>query len=324
MERVSPAVSGVRVRAVAGGVGKLELTTSGSATAAVLGSGDRPILRVGPRGVQANVSSPEWFAFNEPLGIAPVPARRTRTRWVRVSAVRSWEWFDHRLHPSGARVDRWSIPLLVDGVRVTVSGRVEQMGGALAVHPSRTGLPAGVHVSGLDRPVAALRLRNDGAAAVSVLGRDGELFASVGPGGTRVNVRSPLWVPTAQYRNRDLLHAVIDPGARPQLVLVSQDPELIWPDPRLVSQGSPRSSSSTWAVALRTAGGRRLSIAGSTVVVARPAEGTSEPPPRGEIGAERLVAGPADGGGGGLAIALWLAAASALLSGAALVVRRRR
>ena len=333
VERVVPAVAGVRVRAVAGGAGKLELSTSGSTTAEVLSAGGQPILRVGPHGAYANTSAPEWFADNEPLGIATVPPSATAAapaHWRRIAAQRSWEWFDHRLHPAAGKVGRWSIPLRVAGMPVRISGRIEQSAGVLTVRPRiRSDLPPRVQVSAVDQPVAALRLRNDGKAAVDVLGADGELFARIGPRGVEVNVRSPVWVATAQYRNRDFLDAVIDPEAKPRLLAISPAPELIWPDPRLAPRAPLPSAApagqlevAKWTVGLRTAGVMQHAIEGSTLLVAAAAGAAKSAPPA--LGAARVTSGPAgDGAGGGLVVVLGLAAACTLLSGGALVLRAR-
>lgn len=339
VEGLSPVVAGIEVRAVEGGVGKITLTTSGSTSAAVLGAAGQPILRIGRGGVEANAAAPEWYADNEPLGIATVPrsaGEQARPRWVRVSVERTWEWFDHRLHPAGERVGRWSIPLLVDGSRSVVRGRLAKASTQLGLRLDGADLAAGVRVSTLDRPVPALRLRNDGGASVRVLGPDGELFARIGPRGAEVNTRSPVWIATAQLRNRDLLSSVIDPAARPQLVLVSPEPELIWPDPRLrpraavspAAGGAGRSAVASWSIPVVPAGARArpLSIEGTTVVVASGADDTGtqaqrETPPASPRG---LPAGTAADDDGLLGIGLVVVIACVLLCGGALVARARR
>jgi hypothetical protein len=336
VDSISPAVEGVKVRTVPGGFGKLALTTTGSTTAEVLGGSGQPILRVGPRGVEGNAAAPEWYKDNEPLGIAKVPAaakRGARARWVRVSVRRSWEWFDHRLHPAGGRVDRWSIPIVVDGRKAEVRGRIETAPGSLQVRLDSKTLAPGVSVSAIDRPAPSLLLRNEGGKTVSVLGPDGEVFARLGPGGDEVNVHSALWVPTAQYGNRDLLSSVVDPGSRPTFVLFGRGRELIWPDSRLLPRSVVPTSRTPAAGGVRVAtwsvpaviggpGGHRVSIRGSTFLVPGPAGESSPEKPAGS-GPVSASSENDDGSSGGIWIAVAIAA-TIVGGGAALVIRGRR
>jgi hypothetical protein len=339
VDGLSPATPGVQVRSVESAIGKLALTTSGATSAEVLGTAGQPILRSGPAGVQANAAAPEWFTDNEPLGIATVPPTatpRAATRWVPVSAQRTWEWFDHRLHPAGARVVRWSIPLRVDGARVVAHGRVTKAAGVFGLRARAAGLPPGTHLSVVERPVPALRLGNDARTPISVLDADGGLFARIGPTGVEVNVRSPAWPATAQFRNRDLLGSVIDRRATPKLVLLSATPELVWPDARLVPRALPRAAAgprpvaspvriASWSIPVVVGDrpGRPATISGTTVIQPQPADKSSAPVS--PIAARGLgSSGDPDDKGGGLGIVLIIVAASALLCGGALIVRSRR
>ena len=328
IDGISPAVDGVQVRIVTGGLGKLALSTTGSTTAQVLGTAGQPILRVGPKGVEANAASPEWYQDNEPLGIAQVPASAkpdAPARWVRVSTERYWEWFDHRLHKAGPRVDRWSVPLVVNGAKAEIRGHIVTVAATLEVRPEGSA-PDGVTVTGINKP-NSVQLVNGGDSPVSVLGPDGEVFARIGPDGTSVNVHSPAWLATAQYQNRDLLTSVIDPEAKPEFLLLSQQAELIWPDPRLAPRGSLVEEVSglrepvevgTWSIPVVT-GGKRESIGGATLLT--PGSGEEDPPG----GGGPPVAASDDGGflSSGLTIFLAIAATLAVIGGAVLVVRSR-
>jgi hypothetical protein len=312
VDAIEPDVPGVEVRAVPGGFGKLALTTRGRTTATVLGRSGQPILRTGPGGVEANRAAPEWYRDNEPLGIADVPRMATAgapPRWERVSTERTWEWFDHRLHPADATVRRWAIPLRVDDTRATVRGHTQP--GRTFAAEIRAGAP-GVALTTIPGPVLSLQLRA-GDRTIGVLGADGEVFARVGPRRTTVNVRSPLWVPTAQYGNRSLLGAVIDPGASPRMRLVSSATGLIWPDPRLAPRGR---EPERWTIPLRV-GGRRTSVTGTTRF-APPPEHRSQAPPRPASPPEQ------EGGIDTIWVAGSVAAGLALIGGAALVGRGRR
>lgn len=332
VERITPSVDGVEVHGLADGFGKLALTTTGSTSAEVLAASGQPILRVGPGGVEANQAAPDWYVVNEPLGIAQVPPSATPEspeRWVRVSTRRTWEWFDHRLHPAGSRAKQWSIPIVADGVKAAIKGRTNPPPGVLEyrVRPKR---PAPkVTVSALNMPSAALRVQNEGDAPVSVLGPDGEVFARIGPNGAEVNVHSTVWIPTAQYRNRasEFLTDVVDPAKKPKFVGVSPAAELIWPEPAMLPPsalpaltGASRlrgaGDVASWSVQLVVKGSSKpIAIKGTTFLGA-PLPAETAPPTD--------AAKTADTGTSGLLIGLVIAATVAMIVAVLLVGRRGR
>jgi len=334
VEGISPELDGIEVRAVPGTFGKVELSVTGPQAAVVLGASGQPILRVGPRGVEANAAAPEWYEDNEPLGIAQAPSSARRgapARWKRVSVRRSWEWFDHRLHPAGSGRQQWSIPIVLGTVKGKARGRIEPANGTLSLRLDREQPRTGLTVTAIDAPTSAVRLRNEGATRVRVLGPDGEVFARIGPRGAEVNVRSSVWLATAQFRRRDLLETVIDPEAKPQFVLISSEPELIWPDPRLLADRplpTVRAGEqtpvrvATWSIpVVLEGGGGRVAIEGSTVLGPSAAE-----PGRTGVAADAAVAAADDDApdDSWVLIVIGLVAAVALFSGAALVLRSRR
>ncbi|MDX6522446.1 MAG: hypothetical protein QOF08_3051 [Gaiellales bacterium] len=88
----------------------------------VLGRIGEPFLRIAPDGVYVNSQSPTA----ESIGLTH---HRTGTaRWIRLSSDHAYAWHESRLRPvraaSGAsrRVAGWSVPLLVDGRRVNLTG----------------------------------------------------------------------------------------------------------------------------------------------------------------------------------------------------------
>ena len=329
IEGIEPAEKGVLVTAVPGAIGKLRLSTTGATTVEVLGSTGQPMLRVGPGGVDANATSPDWYAVNEPLGIAQVPATAkptARERWTRVSKRRSWEWFDHRFHPPGKPVYKWTIPIRVDGEPATIRGRIAGLAGTFEPKPDAKGLPPGVTVSGVPGPMPSLGVASSGDARVSVLGPDGEVFARIGAEGAEVNVRSTIWVPTAQAANRDLLESVIDPSAKPQFVTARRSQDMIWPDPRILPRrlatgAAEPGDAAEWTVPLLV-GGKRVTVRGTTVVAAPKVEATPAPVPTAQP--TEVAAAEAVKSGSTVIILGAIAAAVAVLAAGALVVRRRR
>lgn len=329
IEGIEPAEKGVRLSAVPGAIGKLRLATAGATEVEVLGKAGQPMLRVGPEGVDANAASPDWYTVNEPLGIAQVPVTAKPAageRWTRVSRRRSWEWFDHRFHPPGKPVYKWRIPIRVNGEPATIRGRIAGLAGTFELEPDVKGLPPDVTVSGVPGPMPSLRVASSGATRVSVLGPDGEVFARIGAEGAEVNVRSTVWVPTAQAANRNLLESVVDPSAKPQFVTAGRSQDLIWPDPRILPRRLAKGAAepgdaAKWSVPLRV-GGKRVTITGTTVVAA-PKEELAPAPAQTAQPAEVAATEAPKGGGTAIVIGV-IAAAVCVVAAGALIVRRRR
>jgi hypothetical protein len=123
-----PPVPGVRAQ-VLGGDLKLQLTVSGSHTVVVLGLLGEPFLRFSPAGVQANAASPTAWNDGVVSRSSAVAAARGPA-WRRVAAGHTFAWHENRLRPrpivaggtTPRRVAAWSVPLVVDGRRTSVTG----------------------------------------------------------------------------------------------------------------------------------------------------------------------------------------------------------
>lgn len=138
---VRPALPGVTVRVLSFG-DDVELTNRGDTEVLVTGYSDEPYLRIGPRGVFRNASSPATYINADRYGRVALPpgaSASTPPRWVKVSAQPQFVWLDHRTHwmspgllpPSVAAdpthshvVFRWTIPVLAGGTKSTVSGEL--------------------------------------------------------------------------------------------------------------------------------------------------------------------------------------------------------
>lgn len=263
---IAPPIPGVAVTPVVSVVGKLAVTSS-RLTVAVLGTSGQPIFRVGPGGVEANAVAPEWFRDNEPLGIATVPPAATPSsapQWMQVAIAPRWEWFDHRLHPATVDVTEWEIPIVVDGQRHVVRGRVEPTTTKYAVRVETASVPSQLDVRSIDTPAPALTVRNTAAQPVDVLGEDGEVFVRLSTTESLANRHSPLWGPTAQVANRDLLSTVLDPAIPPDFIVFRPTAEASWPDPRLLP--GPGEAQRQWRIpVVLTAGASPIYIEGITV-----------------------------------------------------------
>jgi hypothetical protein len=124
-----PSVEGVRARVLDGDL-KLQLTVSGRHVVVVLGLLGEPFLRFSPAGVQANAASPTAWNSGVVKSSDAVPVSHTPD-WRRVTGAHTFAWHEGRLRPrpivagggaSPRRVAIWTIPLVVDGRHVSLTG----------------------------------------------------------------------------------------------------------------------------------------------------------------------------------------------------------
>jgi hypothetical protein len=138
---VNPAVRGVHARLGADGE-QIELRVDGRARVTVLGYQGEPYLRVSRAGVFENRASPAVVLNRTrvPTGAAP-HGPIGPPRWVRISSGSTARWHDHRAHwmggatpaavrrapDRGHRIERWRIPLRVDGTAAVIAGRTDRV-----------------------------------------------------------------------------------------------------------------------------------------------------------------------------------------------------
>ena len=99
----------------------------------MIGYEAEPYVRIGADGTVAeNVRSPAVYLNRTRLGSSPVPESadaEAEPEWRRVGTGGTFVWHDHRTHWMAAGVPPrpvdWTVPLIIDGQRVTVSGRYE-------------------------------------------------------------------------------------------------------------------------------------------------------------------------------------------------------
>jgi hypothetical protein len=109
---------GVRA-SIVDGDRKLRLVVAAGVRVVVLGYLGEPMLRLSADEVAASGRSP--------TALANSLVQSSRAGWLRVGGGPSFAWHDHRLAPrlpSGLSRARWSIPLLVNGRRVSLSGEL--------------------------------------------------------------------------------------------------------------------------------------------------------------------------------------------------------
>jgi hypothetical protein len=101
-------------------------------TVVVLDYRGAPYLRFSRTGVQVNQNSSMYYLNRTPVAATP-PSNlgpSTPPRWQSVSGEHAYAWHDGRLHalatvalsPGASYVGRWTVPVLVDGRRDSISG----------------------------------------------------------------------------------------------------------------------------------------------------------------------------------------------------------
>jgi hypothetical protein len=250
LDDVSPPLpAGVEVMAAPSVAQELVVTNPTATPLTVLGADGTPLLRLDAAGVQANISSPDWLASNDPEGAAAgtgagATERSTPAvlpRWEVVSGDDSWAWFDTRIQPpadlppsvKGATrtttIGRWQIPVAYGSRTGLLRGRFqyEPLLGSFRVIANAA--PAGMTVSPLQGRLPALFVADPGGRSIVVRGLDGRPFLRLGPGGVDVDPSSPSWAIDRQARG------VRVPASAPGSgwVHLSDQPSVTWLDPRL-------------------------------------------------------------------------------------------
>ena len=222
-ERIKPDAPGVEVEVVYTANFQLVLRNSGDKELTVyadekdLGDGKgEPYIRIGPEGVFGNFKSPSWYNSNVPEGLLKFPEGSEAGAdvppvWRRVTAEPVWGWFDHRLHPveryvnqetkqskKPVKLGEWKVPISIGGDKGAIEGRLEYKP-ILGTYKSLLKSPEvpadGIKIQLASAPrVPALFVENLSGKPVTILGKDGEPFARIGPEIVEVNLHSPTYV----------------------------------------------------------------------------------------------------------------------------------
>lgn len=246
------ALAGVTIQVAASVATQLVAENPTEDVLEVIDDQGNPFLRIGPEGVQANLSSPAWYTTNDPTGLAAPPdgvdtGPEAEPRWALASEEPAWGWFDHRLHPTTYRapVDgeptvlaQWRVPVRYAGEETAVTGavRYEPLLGSFVAALSAPVALADVQLAVLQGRVPAFFLDYTGADAVTVLGAGGEPFLRFSAGGVEANLRSPSWIATAQAEG-GVPAAPADADAEPDWAPVATVPRFGWLDPRAAFHG---------------------------------------------------------------------------------------
>ena len=134
-----PEVSGLEMRLSEGPIPALFVRNETGEVLEVRGQAGEPMLRIGPKGVEANLRSPSYYS-SAAQTIAPVPPSAdagARPQWKSVSEQPVWAWLEYRaaippelqqrdaLGEERSTVLEWESPMRLDGEALAVTGRVE-------------------------------------------------------------------------------------------------------------------------------------------------------------------------------------------------------
>lgn len=129
--RVTGSVHGVEAKAIDGDQ-TLWLRAAAAATVLVPGTLGEPLLRFDARGVWLNLRSPTAQGDGiDRLDLRPSANPSAAPLWHRVAGGRAYAWHEHRLHAleqlargrsSAETVGPWSVPVVVDGRRLRLTG----------------------------------------------------------------------------------------------------------------------------------------------------------------------------------------------------------
>ena len=290
---IDPAVSGLAATAVFAGTWQVSLSDVGGEDVSVLDDTNRPFLRFHGAGVEGDYGAPAWYTsavapnasgiVRLPDGVGPA----SPPEWRPVSRGTTWAWSDPRIRSApGAvtpdivrravpiRLDDFSIPLLVGGrpVRITGSVEYEPPRGRYVHRLQGSARPApGVEIGLLEgQAVPTVTIRNESGQPVTVLGADGEPFLRVSEN-VEANTASPTWVQVGRALGRTP-KTVADPAAAPQWEMIGEGHLASWADfrsrppdsePQVPASAARAVEVRRWAIPLRI-GPQPATIAGVT------------------------------------------------------------
>lgn len=290
---IDPAVPGFAATAVFAGSWQVSLSDVSGEDVAVLDDANRPFLRIGRDGVEADYGAAAWYTsavvpnasgvVRLPDGVGP----HTAAAWRPVFRGTSWAWFDPRIRSApGAvtpdmvknavpvRLADFAIPLLVGGRPARITGYVEfepprgryvhrLEGGSRPVPGVDVGLLGG-------QAVPTVTIRNESGRPLVVLGAGGEPFLRVAEA-VEANLASPTWVQVGRALGRTP-NAVADPAAPPQWETISEGHLASWADfrsrppdsePRLPPSAARSIEVRRWSIPVRI-GDQTAEISGVT------------------------------------------------------------
>jgi len=268
VDRISPDTPAITVTIANAPPAPPALTVTNTSTTIleIEGFDLEPFLRIGPGGVQGNKHSRAFYNSQDPTGSAGVPPEAKAgaiPAWVNLAKTPTWRWFERRAQwrnpvPGSVRETKtvatlgpWTVPARYGAQRISIEGHMfyKPTLGTILARLVRT--PTGIQVALGQGPVPGLVVTNPSQKTLEVTGRDGVVFARVGPRGVDVNVNSPTWRDTKKL-------AQPAPGALVAFTHTQDQPVLSWLErrasypsedpPASVESGGKRVTLVRWSV----------------------------------------------------------------------------
>jgi hypothetical protein len=277
LDPLAPELAGVRAQVQRTVTHQLVIENTTDRVLEVLDERGVPFVRIGPEGVEGNLSSPAWYRGYAPEGRVP-PDLRERIkrgeppadRWVLARREPTWGWFDARVAvdehaPAAHGPRRFEVPVRIGGVASALRGQFVPL-------PKRTGtlvarlltageLAPGVRITLVPGRVASFLLQSDAQEPVTVLGRDDEPFVRLSPAGVEANLHSATFADAARLRGGASLALEPNADAEPRWEHLTPTPSYGWVDlrtaypedgvPEKVAKAGKRVELLRWAVPVR-------------------------------------------------------------------------
>ena len=277
LDPLAPELAGVRAQVQRTVTHQLVIENATDRVLEVLDERGVPFVRIGPEGVEGNLSSPAWYRGYAPEGrVPPDLLERIKRgeppadRWVRARREPAWGWFDARVAadehaPAAHGPRRFEVPVRIGGVASALRGRfvpLPKPTGTLVTRLLTAGeLAPGVRITLVPGRVASFLLQSDVQEPVTVLGRDDEPFVRLSPAGVEANLHSATFADAARLRGGASLALEPSADAEPRWERLTPTPSYGWVDlrtaypehgvPEKVAKAGKRVELLRWAVPVR-------------------------------------------------------------------------
>jgi hypothetical protein len=276
LDPLAPELAGVRVQVHRTVAYQLVVENTTDRVLEVIDERGVAFVRIGPTGVEGNLSAPAWYRGYAPEGRVP-PSLLERLkkgespepRWVRARREPTWGWFDARIDPEAKRAEHgqraFAVPVRICGTASALRGRFvpepPRKGTLRARLLSGSELAPGVRISLVPGRAASFLLQSESHETVTVLGRDGEPFVRISPAGVEANLRSATFAEVARLRGGADLALEPQADAPTQWQRLTDVPSYGWVDlrtaypesdvPAAVAAGRERVELLHWSVPIR-------------------------------------------------------------------------
>jgi hypothetical protein len=275
-----PALAGLTVEVAETLAPQVLVTNHGPAVLSVLDESGRPFVRIGPKGVEADLNALAWYKTLSTSAVPePAAARdpRSPANWHLIDHGRSFGWFDPRLAVARyaptpamraadvpASTGDWRIPVRIGATATALSGHFEYVPPADGAYVNRlvpaADFPSGISFMISQGAIPAILMMDGGRHDVTLIGLKGEDEVRLDRNGVAVNTASPTWRHWGQEQRGGVA------GGRDGWMTVSrQGWSYLWLEPRGANgTGGDTHPDMHWTLPLRV-DGRSYAVSGNAV-----------------------------------------------------------